>query len=113
MALRLDHQRPPALGRTHKRTSSRMQTRGFLNGAHAQWGDTQRVSAVPADARPTDSFPVGYPTITASDGTNAGRLAGLGFVANPATAWTTGQKITVMGFDFNWSGAAWAAGAHA
>lgn len=113
MANRLDNQRPPALGRTHKRLSSRLQNRGFTNGAHVQWGDTQRVSALVSDARPADAFPVGYPTIVASDATNAGRLAGLGFVANPQTAWTTGQGITVMGFAFNWSGAAWAAGNHA
>jgi hypothetical protein len=113
MANRLDNQRPPAAGRTHKRLSSRNQTRGYLNGAHAQWGDAQRVSALPADARPSDAYPVGYPTITASDGTNAARLGPLGFVANPQTAWTTGQGIAVMGFAFNWSGAAWAAGNHA
>ena len=52
-------------------------------------------------------------TITASDSTNAAKLGPLGYVANPNTAWTTGQKITVSGFSFNWSGTAWAAGAHA
>jgi hypothetical protein len=113
MPYRLDMQRPPRLGRTHKRLSSRLHNRGYINGPHVQWGDTQRVSALPADAQVADAFPVGFPTITASDGTNAARLAALGFVANPATAWTTGQGITVMGFAFNWSGAAWAAGNHA
>jgi len=113
MPYRLDTQRPPASGRTHKRLSARNQTRGYVNGVHATWGDTQRVSALVSDARPTDAFPVGFPTIVASDATNAARLAGLGFVASPATAWTTGQGITVMGFAFNWSGAAWAAGNHA
>jgi len=54
-----------------------------------------------------------FPTITAQDATNAARLAGLGFVAVPTSAWTTGQSITVGTFLFNWSGAAWAAGAHA
>ena len=53
------------------------------------------------------------PTITASDSTNAAKLAPLGYVASPNTAWTTGQKITVSTFTFNWSGTAWAAGAHA
>jgi hypothetical protein len=67
----------------------------------------------PASASPGDRFPSGYPTITASDASNAAKLGPLGFVAKPATAWTTGQKITVNGFDFNWSGTAWAAGAHA
>ena len=63
-------------------------------------------------AAPGDVF-TGYPTITASDASNAAKLAPLGFAAHPATAWTTGQSMTVQGFAFNWSGAAWAAGAHA
>jgi hypothetical protein len=54
-----------------------------------------------------------FPTITASDSTNAARLTALGFVASPTSAWTTGQQISIGGFAFNWSGAAWAAGAHA
>lgn len=54
-----------------------------------------------------------YSTITASDAGNAAKLAGLGFAVSPATAWTTGQSMTVNGFAFNWSGTAWAAGAHA
>jgi len=49
----------------------------------------------------------------AQDATNAARLGPLGFVAVPTTNWTTGQSISVSGFLFNWSGAAWAAGAHA
>jgi hypothetical protein len=52
-------------------------------------------------------------TITASDAPNAAKLAGLGYVAAPQTAWTTGQKITIGTFDFNWTSSAWAAGAHA
>lgn len=65
-----------------------------------------------ADANPGDIFPAD-PDITASDATNAAKLTGEGFVANPQTAWTTGQKITVGTYQFNWSGSAWAAGAHA
>jgi hypothetical protein len=53
------------------------------------------------------------PTVTASDSTNAAKLGPLGYVASPLTAWTTGQKITVSTFLFNWTGVAWAAGAHA
>lgn len=53
------------------------------------------------------------PTVTASDSTNAAKLTPLGYVANPLTNWTTGQKITVNGFNFNWNGTAWAAGIHA
>jgi hypothetical protein len=53
------------------------------------------------------------PTVTASDSTNAAKLTPLGYIASPTTAWTTGQKITVSGYQFNWSGTAWAAGTHA
>jgi hypothetical protein len=68
----------------------------------------------PATASPSDVFSgPEYSTITASDAPNAAKLGPLGFVAVPATAWTTGQKITVNTFAFNWSGTAWAAGAHA
>jgi len=65
-----------------------------------------------ADTNPGDIFPAD-PDITAQDATNAAKLAGEGFVANPQTAWTTGQKMTVGTFQFNWSGTAWAAGPHA
>jgi hypothetical protein len=65
-----------------------------------------------SDANPGDTFPADT-DITASDSTNAAKLAGEGFVANPQTAWTTGQKITIGSFTFNWSGTAWASGAHA
>lgn len=63
-------------------------------------------------ARPGSVYPAD-PQITASDAPNAAKLAGEGFIAIPVTAWTTGQKITIGTFDFNWSGTAWAAGAHA
>jgi len=63
-------------------------------------------------ASPGDTFPA-EATVTASDAPNAAKLAGLGYVADPTSAWTNGQKITVGTFDFNWSGTAWAAGAHA
>ena len=65
-----------------------------------------------ADSAPGDTFPAD-PDITAQDSTNAAKLAGEGFVANPQTAWTTGQKITIGVHQFNWSGTAWAAGPHA
>jgi hypothetical protein len=68
--------------------------------------------AVKGAAKPGDVFPA-EPTVTASDSTNAAKLGPLGYVANPTTAWTTGQKITVGTYIFNWSGSAWAAGAHA
>jgi hypothetical protein len=58
-------------------------------------------------AQPGASFP-NEPTVTASDTTNANKLGPLGYVASPTANWTTGQKITVNGFAFNW-----AAGTHA
>jgi hypothetical protein len=58
-------------------------------------------------AKPGDKYPSGYPTITASNQANADKLGPLGFVAVPTTAWTTGQKIIVNGFDFHWSGLQW------
>lgn len=63
-------------------------------------------------AQPGSSFPA-EPTVTASDSTNAAKLTGLGYVAYPTSAWTTGQQITIGGFAFSWTGAAWQAGAHA
>jgi hypothetical protein len=65
----------------------------------------------PGSAKPGDKYPSGYPTVTASDAPNAAKLGPLGFVAVPTSAWTTGQKIVVNGFDFHWSGTAWAAAA--
>jgi hypothetical protein len=51
--------------------------------------------------------------VTASDSTNAAKLGPLGYVASPLTNWTTGQKITVNGFAFNWNSTTWVAGTHA
>jgi hypothetical protein len=52
-------------------------------------------------------------TVTAQDAPNAAKLGPLGYVASPTSNWTTGQKIVVSGFNFNWNGTAWAAGVHA
>lgn len=112
MTTRLDTQRSPALGRTHKRLNARWQVRGYEQNPHAVWGDTQTVSALRSSASPGSVY-YNVETITAQDATNAGRLAGLGFVASPTTNWTTGQSITVNTFSFNWTGSAWAAGVHA
>lgn len=65
-----------------------------------------------ASSSPGDVFPA-EPTVTAEDAPNAAKLAGLGYVAFPTTAWTTGQAITIGTFKFNWDGTAWAAGIHA
>ena len=61
-------------------------------------------------AAPGDVFPA-EPTVTAEDVTNAAKLAGLGYVADPLTAWTTDQKIMVGAFAFSWDGTAWDPGA--
>lgn len=76
------------------------------------WTLGKAPAPVKGSARPDDVFPA-EPTVTAEDATNAAKLAGLGYVANPTSAWTTGQQITIGTYHFNWSGTAWAAGAHA
>lgn len=107
--MRLDLQKGPS--KVHVRLNARRYIRGYDTTPHKLWGDTigsTRVApAVPGTTYPAES------TITASDAPNAAKLSGLGYVASPPTAWTTGQKITVGTFDFNWTGSAWAAGAHA
>lgn len=65
---------------------------------------------VKSAAAPGAVFPA-EPTVTVSDSTNAAKLSGLGYTADPATAWSSGEAITVGTFDFHWDGAAWAAGA--
>jgi hypothetical protein len=108
---RLDNQRPPALGRTHKRLSARNDTRGYDIVPHVPWGDSQKVSPQRSAATNGDVFI--EQTVTAQDTTNANKLGPLGYIAVPTSNWTSGQKITVSGFLFNWNGSAWAAGAHA
>ena len=68
--------------------------------------------AARAHAAPGDVFPPD-PQITASDAPNAAKLAAEGFVAVPATNWTTGQRMFVGPYAFNWNGTAWQAGTHA
>ena len=63
-------------------------------------------------AAPGDAFPA-EAGVNAEDAPNAAKLAGANFVANPTTAWTTGQSITVGTYAFHWDGSAWAAGAAA
>ena len=62
-----------------------------------------------SSARPGDVFPA-EPTITAEDETNANKLAALGYVANPQTAWVTDEKITVGTYEFSWNGTQWKPG---
>lgn len=49
-------------------------------------------------------------TVTAEDATNAAKLAGLGYVASPTTAWAPGRCMLVGTFRFYWNGTAWTAG---
>jgi len=67
---------------------------------------------IPSDGRDTAGNGETFtdPAITAQDATNAAKLSGLGFVADPVTAWTTGQSMTVNTFRFHWNGTAWVAG---
>lgn len=79
------------------------QSVGFLRGRVA--GALTKGAAAPGNNFPAEA------TVTASNSTNAAKLAGLGYVATPTTAWTTGQKIQIGTYAFSWSGTAWAAGA--
>jgi hypothetical protein len=61
----------------------------------------QKAAAAPGDIFPAEA------TITAEDVTNAGELTALGYIADPLTAWTSGQAITIGAFQFSWDGTAW------
>jgi hypothetical protein len=70
----------------------------------AKWDGTKWVVALPtawAGHTFTD-FPGVTSATTPPASTGPDRL-----VANPTTAWTAGQQITVNGFPFTWSGSAW------
>jgi hypothetical protein len=107
--MRLDLQKLP--NRIHTRLNTRKMVRGYDTTPHTVWGETATGGRVAA-AAPGTTYPA-ETDITASDAPNAAKLSGLGYNAVPTSAWTTGQKITIGTFDFNWSGTAWAAGAHA
>lgn len=107
--MRLDLQKLP--NRIHARVNYRKMVRGYDVTPHTVWGETAAAPRLPP-AAPGTVYPA-EATITASDAPNAAKLTGLGYVAAPQTAWTTGQKITIGTFDFNWTSTAWAAGAHA
>jgi hypothetical protein len=85
-------------------------TTAYWNGTAWALGNSPGPSK--GSAAPGQTFPA-EATITASDSTNAAKLTGLGYVAAPQTAWTTGQGVTIGTFLFHWDGAAWAAGAAA
>jgi len=72
--------------------------------------------AVPGEVMATGAGPgTGIGTFTPSGATPPANFAALtGVTASPATAWTTGQFIQLAdGTRANWSGTAWAVGAHA
>src|SRR5262245_18697583 len=76
------------------------------NNSHAYYDpsiSTNRATTAPGQQFAAD------PDITASDSTNAAKLAGEGFVAVPLTAWTAGQYMWVGPYGFSWSGSAWTA----
>lgn len=62
--------------------------------------------------QPGDIYPP-EPTVTAQDSTNAAKLVALGYTPATNVAWAAGEFFTVGTRQFNWSGAAWAAGPHA
>ena len=109
MVSRLEQQKAPS--KVHVRKNSRWQVRGYDTNPHEIWGDSLAL-AVKGAAAPGRQFPP-EATVVAQDATNAGDLAGLGYVANPTSNWTTGQAISVGAYQFNWNGTAWAAGIHA
>lgn len=83
-----------------------------VTGKRVEFWPNPAVYADPDSATPGAVYEAD-PDITGSNATNAGKLAAKGYVADPATAWTTGDKITIGEYDFHWSGTAWAAGAAA
>jgi hypothetical protein len=107
---RLDVQRPPS--KKHARVNYRKFVRGYNTIPANCWGETGPAALNRAAAANGNVFP-SEPTVTAEDAPNAAKLAGLGYVASPTSNWTTGQKITIGTFNFNWTGSAWAAGIHA
>jgi hypothetical protein len=85
-------------------------------GGNITWNGTAWVSYVgprKQAVQVSDLFP-SETQITASDATNATKLTTLGYVPQSATAWTTGNKFSAgtPAHDFNWTGTAWAPGAH-
>jgi hypothetical protein len=86
------------------------------NGQPIYWNGTAWTSGAspypPKNQAAPDTIYGPEPSITASDATNAAKLAGLGYVAVPQTAWTPGQFFAVnMGdHSFHWNGTAFASG---
>ena len=109
MAMRLETQKPPTTGRYHSRANSRPYVRGYLTVPHSVWGDAGTYSPPKGQAGAGAVYPP-EATVTASDATNAAKLGPLGYVAQPTTAWTGTQKITVGTWDFFWDGGAWRPG---
>lgn len=90
-------------------TAAEQSARPRLYADHVNGGWTDTAPPLKSEASPGDVFPA-EPTITAQDVTNAGKLAGLGYVAAPQTTWTAGQFIVidpVGNFTFHWNGTVW------
>lgn len=67
------------------------------------------VSAAELQASPDDSFE--QSSIIGSTKTQAAKLAGLGYVAEPDDAWSDGEVVHFNGYAFHWDGEQWAPGA--
>jgi hypothetical protein len=73
-------------------------------------------AVVPAEKPAAKEAVAGIPGVMGSQAKKVTTLAGMSAIsANPATAWTTGQYVLLADgtTQVNWSGSAWAAGAHA
>jgi len=61
-----------------------------------------KFAVLPGDVFPADAAVTAY-----------GQLTGAGYIPASTNTWSTGQKFTVGSVIANWSGSAWASGAHA
>lgn len=93
-----------------------VQTRTSGAAGQSSWSGTSwvggaaPVAADKASASPGDSF-TPESSIIGSTVTQAAKLEGLGYVADPTTEWAAGEQITVNGYAFHWDGAVWQPGA--
>jgi hypothetical protein len=90
-------------------TAAEQAARPRLYADYANGGWTETAPPSKGAASPGDIFPA-EPTITAQDPANAAKLTGLGYVADPQTAWTAGQQIVIGTWAFYWDGTAWVGG---
>lgn len=81
-------------------------------GPPAETGGVAELYGPITAVEPGDIFPA-EATVTAEDAPSAALLTGLGYAPADTAAWATGEFFTIGTFTFNWSGTAWAPGAHA